>query len=278
MPFADYPARSAEAECISALACGRYPSIGECEASVTVGLPPQTAADVASGKVHYDGKAAAACFTGHQNDCMYSVSKLDSPCSHILVGTIPQGGACSAWGQCKDSVCITAMLCDPGVCCPGTCMPSTATGRPVGAACQSSENCVLSAAACVQGTCQPRVALGAACDWINDNCPVFTFCIDGVCRQPAPRGGNCGVCDDVGHDFCDPDTGKCLPRPGVGSPCGSGGVCGLDATCFEASHTCIALGGVGRPCDAAENCLSGLACTNGVCSKVVPPPQPPVCP
>ncbi|HTV18270.1 MAG TPA: hypothetical protein VMG12_06355 [Polyangiaceae bacterium] len=58
--------------------------------------------------------------------------------------------------------------------------------QPIGASCASDEDC-LQRAACVEGECVARLALGAACQWPPDLCGYGLRCNQqsGVCERPA---------------------------------------------------------------------------------------------
>jgi hypothetical protein len=251
-----------------------------------VGIPPQLAADVAAGKVVYDGKAAADCFAERSGDaCGTSARRYGSSatrCSQIFTGAVALGGACSSSNQCKDGGCTGNAPCQEGMCCPGTCMPFTISlEQPVGASCMTTDWCV-DTAYCdneanmsAPGTCRTFVPLGGACG-PGISCDPRTWCADGKCRAFTPRGGDCSSipCDDNLHDRCDPTTQKCVARAANGAACTASDECAFYGYCDPVTHTCGSNAALGEECgnNTGRGCMPELVCKTGVCVKFEYPP------
>jgi hypothetical protein len=149
-------------------------------------------------------------------------------------------GTCLEQAQSYIASCGSAGTPPPAVCnrmCVGT--------LPVGAACQSTEQCAQPASGQVdcsfttsaQGTCTPAVRgqLGESC---RASCSLSGDC---TYRTPVPIGGDAGV----------PGNALCYAEDGL--------YCASDSICQR-------LGGVGGACEGLDTCMSGAYCgTAGVC-------------
>ena len=81
-----------------------------------------------------------------------------------------------------------------------------------------------------------------------------------------PAGQN--LCNAYFTTYCDPVSGVCRLRAGVGMPCSHVDGCAWAyARCDFAKGICVAQGKVGDPCDpsVADDCAYDLQCTNGKC-------------
>ena len=83
-------------------------------------MPAQVESEIAAGKIHFDGAAAAACVAGLQfgacTDFWANGGTYPAACDTALVGTIADGGACVVDYDCSSgtSVCDpTAHTCGP---------------------------------------------------------------------------------------------------------------------------------------------------------------------
>jgi hypothetical protein len=293
--LADLPTRVVDTLCAAEVSCGLYADAASCRASVTSDLG-QLGADVAAGKVKYDGAQAGACldaFATAFGSCRLSDPRVRQPasCAQTFVGTVPTGGACLVNEDCVSARC-TFPSCAVGTCCVGACDAAVAAegSVAVGGACMSTSQCVAGAFCNFDVTAPTCVALkpaGQACA-SSEECVSGTACAVngnpattvGACVKPPARGEPCTglfTCDS-GGDFCDPATRTCLARVAVGGACTPNtDDCVLYASCDATTSTCVARGAVGAPCVAAagSSCLSGLTCANGVCATE--PPKP-VCP
>jgi hypothetical protein len=216
---------------------------------------------------------------------------------------VPQGGACTAPGECASRFCVEGVCCDTacgsdpchacaaadGATADGTCTPLT------GPACDDGDLCTLTAA-CAAGTCTaqtstpctsldpchpggpgacdpatglcsfPPAVDGTPCD-DHDACTQTDTCQGGVCVGASPR--TC-LAQDTCHDAaCDPLTGACVQsnKPDD-TPCDDDDVCTLDDTCQ--SGTCM--GGTAVVCVAEDACHAAGVCDpmTGCTNPVLP--------
>jgi len=160
--------------------------------------------------------------------------------SGVCVAPAPQGGPCGG---------ASALPCAPGL----FCMPPGAgnAGTPGMCARYSTGPCshdyeCRSSQFCYQGTCTPRLGLGAPCADAQTGCGGFTTCdyssASPTCIHTGLRGQTCG--------------GVSIP-----SVCIDGSVC--------QNFICVAPGKVGDGCDATT-CGLPLVCT-GVCTQCPSP-------
>src|SRR5258708_6349471 len=90
--LADLPARLVETLCAAEVGCGFFADAASCRASLTPNTG-QLEADVAAGKIKYDGAQAGACldaFAGVFGSCRQSDPRLRTPaaCAQTFVGTV----------------------------------------------------------------------------------------------------------------------------------------------------------------------------------------------
>jgi hypothetical protein len=275
------------------VSCGSMPDLPTCEASLQ---PDSTEfatlrADIASGRVRYDGAKASACLDydnrlyggpcTHTALAAASTSTGSEACGEILAGSVAEGGACFSAFECVSANCRPAdTTCSRSrQCCPGTCAPKP-TPIAVGGDCSSplpGEVCATGAVCMSTGgssTCQmPAKVAGEPCA-MPFECATPLFCAfdaaggTGTCQRPAATGASCntvvstGTCDDV-RDYCDQASGKCTPRLAVGTSCDPAQQnCVLYASCLGA--TCVAMSPERGACDAANGptCLGELECSS----------------
>jgi hypothetical protein len=286
--FKDYVRENAAANCAHKAKCGVVKDEASC-AALAVTTWPQGEADVAAGRIRYDGAAGAACLASVRAETCRSSQRGDydpnEPCTRVFTGTLAVGSACSVDNQCAGGFCRLADGCGVTTCCTGTCVAETTPFmfKPIGAACAGSDACVFSAYCALanandaMGTCQKNHAAGATCApelFGRDCAPQGSRCFEGVCHPPAARGQDCSAafCDDHANDYCDPQSKQCKARVAVGGSCGAGD-CVLYAPCDAHTLTCVERGLEGAPCtNASDDCAFGLECTNGACAKEVPRP------
>jgi hypothetical protein len=276
----DLPAAAEDAVCARALRCGQYPDKANCEAVLSFQL--QLEADVASGKVIYDGKAAAACLRSY-GALGCKISTVFTPpqaCRDAFKGTLADGAACLADEECISQSCNTS-TCTAATCCPGVCEPQGA----LGAVCAVGGNCVEGAfckrdPGAASGVCTALLAAGQPCTTF-DECVPGTFCFSGnatttmTCIAPPAEGQACaGTCDDSA-DVCHPVSRTCVRRNAVGESC-TAATCVSYATCDPATLKCVARVAVGGACSpTTATCITGLSCENGICAAH---PDEPACP
>ncbi|TNF28204.1 MAG: hypothetical protein EP329_18290 [Deltaproteobacteria bacterium] len=177
---------------------------------------------ISLGRIVYHADQVAACMSAARSQCALDLAEV-SACASVLEGTVATGGSC--W---LEEECAGDAYCD-----------------------QNDSDCA--------GTCQPRPARGAACDYSE-------------CSQ------------SEGATACGGDD-TCVPRAVVdgvvaGQPCGTDYgttevtarhcASGLYCDYSDDPATCKAFAAVGQPCgEAGGRCESGLVC--------VPSGSGPVC-
>jgi hypothetical protein len=281
IPLEELSRRSEEAICAYAVRCGIFPDVETCQGTIYARL--QVFADVGTGKVLYDGQAAAACVDWYaQRGC--AVSDLESPapaCALVFTGTLPEGSACLANDQCLSDSCNRAG-CGSDACCAGTCQLPVVVGGDCsrdGQVCTSGTFCKSDATG-ARASCAPRVRSGQSCD-SSDVCVAGQFCnIDpltgtGICAA-APRGGEAcptGFCGSI-TDTCDLNTSLCAAKRPIGAPCFTDRSCVNYARCAPETSTCVARVRSGGACSTTADCIVGLPCQAGTC---VSPQDVPAC-
>ena len=277
--------------CAAEVACDRQPDDATCKlalSNVTTSDQATLIADVNAGIVKFDAAAANACLDQlmaapceHANDW---VSCLDA----AFTGTVPNGGACFAGGECVSQTCeVQSTSCDPSTtCCPGTCVADPRIA--LGAACNANPSCVDGAFCDVSfGVCVPLVATaGAACDattGTTSSCVGPLVCIPdgpgaetGTCLAPAAEGATCSIyapiaCSDS-RDYCSTTTRKCTPQAGVGLACSSDVPCQGVAICTNG--VCVEKSAPGAACTPSTTdnaCLGLVQCVGGVCAVAQEP-------
>ncbi len=186
-------------------------------------------------------------------------------------GTLADGVACLADGQCKGTRCRvpTDALC-------GACTSPAAAG----AACDTDGDCQ-PAMACVGRACTPYGTAGSTCS-ATQPCRPDLGCAGGTCGTPSAAGTACQAsteCDQLHGVFCNPVSKQCqtVAFAPAGGACGlvSGNlvVCtGPGSFCSGATRapyagTCTAFATDGASCDADAGplCDFGAACVGGTC-------------
>lgn len=158
---------------------------------------------IEDGTIVYDADAMGACLdalaTASCEDLALNSFDGLPGCEGAIAGQIAEGDACSL-----NLECASGLYCDTGLACPGT--------------------------------CEARLAEGAACADLDGECATGLSCTNQVCTAP----------------------------PGLGDEC-TDLSCGLGTQCSEASMTCVAIthdAGEGDACDPVEGvmCAGALAC------------------
>lgn len=216
------------------------------------------------------------CPTMVQNDCSPYVcggTECLSSCSnstqceptHYCAGNqciprTPQGGACSATGQCQ-----SGLTCADGVCCNSACRgqcqacdinPGVCTTVPSGPPHGDRPPCASDGSRC-GGTCNGTVTTscaypGASTECIAASCSAGVETLRSVCNAS-------GSCNTKTTAECSPFS--CGPKACFGNcvdnvQCESGKYC-LAGNCIEKLAD-------GEPCSSKAECSSGL-CVDGVC-------------
>lgn len=201
------------------------------------------------GELAFHDDAANACYAAFEAVSCDDLGSLTgappAECSAGFTGTIAEGASCAF-----DAVCAAGLFCKPGG--DGTC----------------------------PGTCQPRKALGAACNEDDALCAKDLLCArqqsgqDGVCvAAKVALGEAClsyAQCPE-GTAYCSKATGKCETRRGGGEPCPEKSECmfadGLVCAGEAGQETCQAAPGEGAACNGS--CADGFICgfDKKVCAK-----------
>jgi hypothetical protein len=226
---------------------GRFQSQAACEEGIFDLFPQDPFEDLRagldSGRVAYDGEAAAACKESFEAyiaglDACSSIDDIQPEgCEEVVLGQVAVGGNCLNSEECADDGnCV-----NEGEACYGTCEAANTCGDAV---CADGEYCDR------DDTCQPKLDVGDACGFADDctatsedvRCLVASGESEGTCTAygTVAAGEACGFDDD----FC-----------ASGLSCDDNGVC--------ASVETLTLGDAGDECDFEERpCSPGLACTN----------------
>jgi hypothetical protein len=192
-----------------------------------------------------------------------------------VAGTLTDGAACAADGQCATAHCKIAL----GQTC-GTCAKRGAAS----AECGLADDCEYGLT-CAGGKCTSYGASGAACS-ANAPCRGDLVCRGGKCGTAAATGEACAEgdgCDELHGVICSVAKKKCVPVsygggnaacgivPSGVELCASSGFCkGLEAPKYQG--TCVAAAADGESCDLTNGpfCKPGAVCTSGKC--VLPDP------
>jgi hypothetical protein len=183
-------------------------------------------------------------------------------------GTLANGVACGANGQCGSGNCRKAGDATCGACGPR----STAGG-----ACRENEDCE-KGLLCKSSLCLTPVDLGGACD-ARRPCRAPHYCKAGVCAAAGTGGDPCTTedsCQTWNGFFCNTTAKVCqrFNSAGGGETCGlttnPATFCGGAGDCRPnaLSGVCQAPAKDGEPCGStAQNrkCLTPATCVSGVC-------------
>ena len=288
IPIDELAGRAMDAVCALEIRCGAAPDRAACEESVYQRL--QLEADVKAGKVIYDGRAAAACLNAYgtlgcsaSDAALFNASHQQS-CDDVVKGTVAAGGSCLTDDECLSEACDKSTCNSALECCAGTCtarIPAGGDCSAVGARCAQDLFCRRNT---VDQTaiCTARIADGQPCTSSDvcvtgRRCNLVTGTSAGTCGAFPAHGQACpgDACDST-SDVCDPASKTCVSRIAVGGDCSAISTgCVAYASCDPATKTCVARKRAGETCAATTDCLSGVACTDGVC---VAPADKPACP
>lgn len=236
LKFEDYDAATVDALCQQFVRCGLAADQAACVATFQQTQTSATlVADVASGKVTFDGAAARECFDAIANaSCeVTSVSYRTRPlaCFTMFQGQVAEGDACTINEQCVSQHCGVPSC--GMACCPGTCVGDTAPVlAKLGESCELSPCDETSYCDQVDRTC---VALRGA----NGSCQSGEACADGLyCLQ----------------------SGVCGSLPGDGQTCGVDGCQLADERCDATTHVCTKPGSDGAACATNDDCVGIYSC------------------
>ncbi|MES1208286.1 MAG: hypothetical protein ABUS79_20310 [Pseudomonadota bacterium] len=288
IPLTELGAAVTDVICSRYARCGVFPSKASC-VGVTTPQLEQLKVDVASGKIIYDGKAAADCLDaiGNQHglgSCsvgeQLEAQKTPPACEDAFAGTVAAGGVCLIDEECVSLNC-EKNACPIGTttCCAGTCAapspPPVALGgdcSAAGAECVDRAYCKSTGAVFV---CVGKTAAGQPCTDFLECASGYICGVDpaapSTCARVPRQGEACnlgvvGLGCDSPDNYCDPTTRKCTRKVAPGAPCATGVLCVEYASCDGGAATCVARAVAGEPCANAAACLPGLQCVAGTCA------------
>jgi hypothetical protein len=274
------------AQCEHAVTCLEMPDQATCVASRPAdNILLTTVADILAGTIHYDAHAGAACVAFlRDRPCAFSTGTFYSavtrlylphrnPCIRMFEGTVGDGETCNAQAECAAYGDCFGPSCDWYTsCCTGACSARPVVG--IGDRCDTAhcpDDAYCSGAD--DFTCKTQITTAGAMCNASDACAPPLACVfqahdlPGTCVQeptPSPTGGSC-PCFDT--DMC--EAGTCVPKPGVGEPCGPMGECVGYAACIGIGTTCVAPIPPNEACSVAvgsPGCLGEATCVDSVCT------------
>jgi hypothetical protein len=188
------------------------------------------------------------------------------PAACVTGGEFGAGAACGAGAQCQTRFCG-----EVGTNGCGRCGPRPALGAPCQGFCDDGLLCT------GQGTCARPGAAGAACNPAQP-CKQSLACLGGTCQARLGLGAPCTAIDDcnlVAGIVCNTNQGVCVSFT-TGNQCGvrqDGSVvaCSGGGFCNNANNSCIPPAADGAACnqDAGPRCLPPAVC-NGTCQLPMP--------
>jgi hypothetical protein len=190
------------AECGPSSSCER-PDQSQCGAKVCT---PPRALGAPCGAECADG---LVCATDGSNVCVPDTGRVGDPC--LDTSSCDWGLFCSVDASTTRGICREATT---------------------GMACQADGDCRIEDFC--DGTCQPRLRVGASCALNRQACVAFAM--------------------------CDPATDRCITAGGSGQPCGENGTCFVGACTNALSSDGICLSGQppGSPCTDPAECATGV--------------------
>jgi hypothetical protein len=243
----DFEAGYVAAVCGYAVRCGLAPDTDWCARSLRPTIARFTAS-VQAGRIRYDAGLGRRCYTAFAGQpCTVGGLRerlADDSCRDLLVGAVPQGGACFSERDCAGRAPCQGALqpsCNPGVCGQAR-PPRTADGS-----CMTNDDC-LRGGVCSLGY-DPQAPA---------RCPPP---LDQLCGAPGScTGDKTCVVDQMTTQL------KCVSLARDGEPCvGIIPCAGLSSFCRQG--TCQPRGGEGAACDGAFSCGEYLDCVAGGCVR-----------
>jgi hypothetical protein len=197
------------------------------------------------------------------------------------------GEACASALECASFYCAEDATCharladgepceDDLQCLNLGCIEGTCGGEASGGTCASSDDCSGSEF-CLEGTCVPPRADGAAC---TDDEQCSDVCMDGACAPFAACGAGevgepCDSSDNCQEGLlCSAETDRCIAAVAIGdtcrglfaSDCAQGSYCEVeDFSTEQPTGTCTALKPDGADCTVGSECESGACSDAGTC-------------
>ncbi len=281
--------------CVARTACGYYPSIESCMATVKTNKRAEIIASVAAGRVDYHADKARACIdarTGSSN-CEINfdwerIVAVQATCAEVWTGRVEVGGACLRELECANGAKCELPDCQDE-CCVGTCVApeprpeSVAVGGDCSEApCNASGHCVETGQ---ESRCVAYPAEGEPCTDLG-----FAYCAAGLlcigvertCTRPPATGERCDP--DLrdpslrclrSDDWCDWRDERCKPRTEAGESCAYAlEQCALYAYCDPDTGYCVRKPVEGEWCSDRQpvSCMEGHRCNWETC--VLDEPRP----
>ena len=294
LPLADLAGKAEQAVCSQEVRCGWFPDVANCQAASVWKMEPLVAS-IHAGRIQYDGKAATACMEALTalgcNLTDQSEDTAPPACESAFTANVAVGGTCLLDDDCASRNCAGKACSLPVDCCVGTCAAETRVATiPAGGSCYPPGGSGFCAAGTycnnttTGGTCVTGIVLGQPCDPAGEksvgcqppgNCRPSPSALGGTCMPPPAEGEPCdagaAVCNSS-LDDCD-NTGTCVRKAAVGTPCSGRSGCVDYALC--SSGTCVSKKKPGEACDVqqVDPCMGVLVCNGGFCAL----PSDPVC-
>lgn len=187
---------------------------------------------VASGRLTYDGSQLLACESAWRKAfalCgVFFIDwlKLYEPCTRVFNGTLAPGDTCTYDIECN-SPPKGEGYCDPST---KKCKQYDVVGKGAGCNftgkvihyCDSGLYCDTTS---TTPTCLPEKALGAACDGVDDlSCGYTHACVSGTCQKGLPVGAACDSASAIQCASWQCTSGKCTdPNVRLADPSVCGG-------------------------------------------------------
>ncbi|HUS30909.1 MAG TPA: hypothetical protein VMZ53_20505 [Kofleriaceae bacterium] len=296
---ADFDTAYKDAECTYLVRCGLFPDQATCTSAAlfaggAYSLSPDVRAEIAAGRVLYNGNAVHACFDAIANATCDKTDEIGrapiSACYTFTRGTLAADAPCLTDAECISQDCralVADGLCEMGAC-NGDTPPSLElpiNGEPCnrivgcgrGSYCDSSTDvCTplkIAGADCVDTR---ECGFGLGCAGAPRTCKTLPgpneACPDGVCRDEGLHcggavckalglvGATCSSSTDCSPYFpCDFATTMCKRPPSLGEACASSNSRCFDekSYCDGATLKCVAAKPDGSACSTSLQCESG---------------------
>jgi hypothetical protein len=278
VPSAEFFEKYLAAICDFWVRCSAVPDRASCPAYSFIHTLP---AALDAGRLQYDPRAGRVCLeaVARLTSCSSAgVEAWDDACRDVLVGKVPDGGACRPAGQqCATGTCELDS-CGPGLCCASVCKPNAALGEPCGSRecvdglyCDFANTFTCTAYASRGDDCSARRCLEAD-ECLYDGTSGKSRCVSRETRVEV--GGACSEHPCARGLYCDSSTGStatCKPLPAEGEACTERSGCvDYDLLCDPTTLKCTRRGRVGEPCDAGEyDCVNYAYCAAGTCAPLL---------
>lgn len=253
----------AQMSCEAAQRCGCFEAgaFGACLAQAQGDCLEWLLPARAAGRIDYDRAQGGQCLAQLEAvyaDCVVGWTEQAGACQDMLVGTVPENGACVAEEECAGEL----------LCLDGKCLALPGDGL----ACHEQFGCAMDAFCGDDKICHTRRALGEQCPDGWDACEVGLYCepASHTCRPLLGAGASCAGAEWA----CEPDlycksAGKtCAPYAAEGQSCADSEMCQPPWYCGD-DKVCRARLPADAPCTTGDQCKSG-SCVDGHCEPAAP--------